>query len=124
MSLILTIHVFLVSSHTPVPGPVLNLQARSSTTNTTVIRVTWQQPDANVCPVDGYQVTFAKVARIACEGNMIMPKNITVPSAEVVFHLFNLEPYSTYHIFVSAMNEMGEGAVESTMASTIEDSKY
>lgn len=107
-----------------VPGPVQNLQAQGLSTNSSLIQVTWQRPNTNACPVDSYQVTYTKVEKIACAGNLMMTRHITVPSNDVVFMLHDLEPYSRYLVFVSALNMMGEGETNSTFAATISDSEY
>ena len=102
-----------------VPGPVENLSGEGVLSDPTQIQVTWQLPTSNACPVTSYQVTYKKIENIACMNSIIIARNITVPSAQEVFIVRNLEPYTRYEIFVSAMNMEGEGEASSIMRATV-----
>ena len=110
--------------HFTEPSKVRNLEVHSP--SPTSLSLSWQQPDDPFCSQDlrEYKIQYQTTSRGQCgqtSDEIITYSILNLNETRTTIN--NLEPNSTYRIFVVARNSMGLENARNTSASTLQDSK-
>ncbi|XP_071799479.1 receptor-type tyrosine-protein phosphatase F-like [Asterias amurensis] len=90
------------------PGRVTMLQA-NPTSDATQIHVTWQNPNANNCPVSKYTVEYQLANRDRCDSKVTHNRQQWLDGSQSTTTIAGLYPHSTYSVYVTPSNSAGAG---------------
>ena len=99
-------------------GPVENLSIDVETSNS--LTLSWDPQTQSKCDTDEYSVEYELVVKDQCE-SVSDPDRVVFGSYEDEFVIVdNLQPFSTYSVFVVPINGIGRGGESFLMSSTTE----
>ncbi|XP_071800019.1 protein sidekick-2-like [Asterias amurensis] len=105
------------TTDTVAPGRVTVLRA-SPTSDATQIHVTWQNPNANDCPVSKYKVEYQLLYRDQCDRDVPQNRKQWFDDSQSPTTITGLYPHSTYRVYVKPSNSAGAGEEASVLVTT------
>ncbi|XP_071800004.1 protein sidekick-2-like [Asterias amurensis] len=105
------------TTDTVAPGRVTVLRA-NPTSGATQIHVTWQNPNANNCPVSKYTVEYQLTNRDQCASEVPHNREQWLDGSLSPTTIAGLYPHSTYIVYVTPSNGAGAGGKASAIVIT------
>ncbi|XP_071799478.1 receptor-type tyrosine-protein phosphatase F-like [Asterias amurensis] len=105
------------TTNTVAPGRVTMLRA-NPTSDATQIHVTWQNPNANNCPVSKYTVEYQLANRDRCDSKVTHNRQQWLDGSQSTTTIAGLYPHSTYSVYVTPSNSAGAGGEASAIVIT------
>ncbi|XP_071485064.1 receptor-type tyrosine-protein phosphatase delta-like [Diadema antillarum] len=102
-----------------VSGPVHIVVAETSSTNPTSIRLSWQPPPNQKCPISNYVVKYRLVREDRCLVDDDWPiEELSVEADHTDVEINLLKPFSTYELNVFAASDAGNGSMATVVVQT------
>ncbi|XP_071800009.1 protein sidekick-2-like [Asterias amurensis] len=105
------------TTYTIAPGRVTVLRA-NPTSGATQIHVTWQNPNANNCPISKYTVEYQLTNRDQCDSEVTHNREQWLDGSLSPTTIAGLYPHSTYIVYVTPSNSAGAGGKASAIVIT------
>ncbi|XP_072016302.1 receptor-type tyrosine-protein phosphatase T-like [Amphiura filiformis] len=93
------------------PGSV-QAPAASPTSSPNELFIEWEQQILNACPTDSYEIEYELINEDQCNEIANPIRMDDDDSTETSTTITNLSAYSTYNVFITAINEAGPGQTE------------